>query len=69
MRALAANLATKPGFTQSHTVDWAADILYAIASMELLPGRGIGLKYSRAGLRLANLNPQKSRLFSVLRSS
>jgi TetR/AcrR family transcriptional regulator, regulator of autoinduction and epiphytic fitness len=36
MRALAEDLATKPGFTPLHSADWAADILYAIASIEFL---------------------------------
>jgi AcrR family transcriptional regulator len=36
MRALAEDLARKPGFAQSQSVDSAADVLYAIASMEFL---------------------------------
>ena len=36
MRAFAEDLATKPGFTQSETIEWATDVLYAIASMEFL---------------------------------
>jgi hypothetical protein len=36
MQALAADLATKAGFDDSQSADGAADVLYAVASMELL---------------------------------
>lgn len=36
MRAFAEDLASKPGFTRSQSIEWAADVLYAIASMEFL---------------------------------
>ena len=34
MRALAEDLAAKPGFASSQSIEWAADHLYAVASIE-----------------------------------
>ena len=69
MQALAGDLATKAGFDASHTVDEVADVLYAVASMELLDLLVVQRQWSVDALDEWAYDIAAERLFSTHRGS